>query len=354
MSESGQLTSSHKLTELVHSIFPTNQLIHAFGYGSGVFSQGRDPGMLDIILVVQDASAFHSANQMKNPHHYTTWLRMMDSKAQGSLAAGLQRRFLRGNDGKVLFHVIDDPIPLKYGVIQHEDLIQDLTQWQSLYVAGRLQKPTLSIPIQSQIHDSIQQAQVINLQAAVAATMLLSPLSSTTSHLSWLSFYTQIAALSYTGDFRMQVGGEDPQKIQKLVETPGQLERFHTLYREENEWSSKGILQPFEDLGMISIGTDGLEWDPYDISGRTQWIQKLPPGVKKPLLVPSTTTSRQGSSNPVQNHLIQQQQSLAKVLESIVAPAARHQSLKGLLTFGLRKSIQYGSAKLAKGLFRKL
>lgn len=378
----GQLTSRQRLNDLVDSIFPftNNQLIYAFGYGSGVFSQGRDPGMLDMILVVQDAQAFHAANQMKNPYHYATWLRTMDP--EGYLAAGLQRRFLRGRDGKILFHVCmeeqqdnDDnndtgnhPIRLKYGVIQYEDFIQDLTQWESLYVAGRLHKPTLSLLLpphylhQTEFQQSIQQAHVVNLQAAVAAAMLLSPLASTS--ISWLNFYSQIAALSYTGDFRMQIGGEDPQKIQKLVQTPGQLERFHTLYRDgDSVTSMPSILKPLEQLGLLSIGTEGLEWDPYDVAVRTQWIQKLPPVVKKPLLLPSTTTSRHGNSNsnsninitrnPLQNHLIQQQQTLSKVLESIVAPAARYQSFKGLLTFGVRKSIQYASAKLSKGLFRK-
>ena len=143
--DSGQLTSTQKLTELIESIFSSNQIIHAFGYGSGVFSQGHNPGMLDMILVVQDAQVFHWENQAKNPSHYATWIRSVDP--QGYVAAGLQRCFLGGRDGKVFFHVIEDPIPLKYGVIQYEDFIQDLTQWKSLYIAGRLHKPTLSIPL---------------------------------------------------------------------------------------------------------------------------------------------------------------------------------------------------------------
>lgn len=387
---SGQLTSSQKLAELIDTTFPPNELVFAFGYGSGVFSQAlqeEDPsqaGMLDLILVVRDAESFHWANELQNPNHYATWIRTLDY-CQGQLAAGLQRRFLHGQDGKVLFHVVDDgPLPLKYGVIQYEDFVQDLTQWDSLYIAGRLHKPTLPIPILSKVAEeemyrtTLQEAQTTNLQAAVAAAMLLSPLPAssttvTTNHLlPWKNFYSQIAVLSYTGDFRMQVGGEDPHKIQKLVQAPGQLERFHALYRgsddiivdNDNESSSlsslrdsltsgKNILKPLEQSGIISIRTDGLEWDPYDISARTQLVQRLPPVAKKPLLVPSTTTSRQGSSNPVHNHLAQQQESLAKVLTSIVAPAARYQSFKGLLTFGLRKSIRYASAKLSKGLFRK-
>jgi translocator assembly and maintenance protein 41 len=389
--DSGQLTSSQKLTDLVDTIFSSNQIIHAFGYGSGVFSQGQNhqPGMLDIILVVQDAQVFHWENQAKNPSHYATWLRLVDP--QGYVAAGLQRCFLGGIDGKVLFHVIEDPIPLKYGVIQYEDFIQDLTQWTSLYVAGRLHKPTLTIPLSTttstlarmEFQEPMQQAQHTNLQAAVAAAMLLSPLHSPT--ISWLEFYSKIASLSYTGDFRMQVGGEDPHKIAKLVQTPGQLERFHALYRGGDESSSSssssisrhddkdafthhGILQSFEQMGLLSIGTNGLEWDPSNMNGRNQFLQKLPPAVQKPLLPTSSLSSRfcsTSQTNPPGNYDAsalasqqqqqqqQQQQSLTKILESIVAPAARYQSFKGLFTFGLRKSIKYASAKLSKGLLRK-
>ena len=370
---SGQLTSVTKLQDLLHSVFPTDQLVHAFGYGSGVFAQGNSnnnntnddppppPGMIDMILVVRDAQAWHQANQAMNAGHYAMWLRTMDP--QGMCAASLQRAFRGGGgggrgrqDGKVFFHVIEDPIPLKYGVIQTQDLVQDLTGWDSLYVAGRLHKPTLAIPIETSIQEKeeLMEAQYYNLQAAVAAALLLSPLS--IGNLPWLQVYSQIAALSYTGDFRMAVGGEDPHKIQKLVHTPGQLERFHALYRDgdpNNTTSGTSVLRALEEMGLLSIQEEGLQWDPLDVSLRTQLIQRLPPMVKKSLLVPSTTTSRLGGNNPVDNHLVQQQATLSATLSSIVAPAARSQSFKGLFTFGLRKSMLYASAKLSKGLLRK-
>jgi translocator assembly and maintenance protein 41 len=368
---SGQLTSVPKLRDLVHSTFPSNEIVHAFGYGSGVFSQGRDPGMLDLIFVVRDAQAWHQANQARNPGHYAFWLRTMDP--QGLFATGIQRTFRHGRDGKVFFHVIENPVPLKYGVIQNEDFIQDLTQWESLYVAGRLHKPTLTIPIEGSlpgkyddelIRQQQQRAQYFNLQAAVATALLLSPLAS--HNVSWLQFYSQIASLSYTGDFRMAVGGEDPHKIQKLVQTPGQLERFHVLYRDgvENHptinTNSTSVLNELEGLGLLSIEDQGLQWNPQDVSSRTQLIQQLPPRIQRLLLEPSTsTTSPQGSFNPVEDHSLlqrlqqQQQDTLAKTLTSIVAPAARNQSFKGIFTFGLRKSMIYAATKLSKGLFRK-
>ena len=357
-SSSGQLTSVKKLHDLVHSIFPTDQLVHAFGYGSGVFSQGNnnvDPGMLDLILVVQDAQAWHQANQAKNKAHYALWLRTMDP--QGMCAASVQRSFRGtggGRDGKVFFHVIDDPLPLKYGVIQRQDYVQDLTGWESLYVAGRLHKPTLDIPIETPAEgkEELREAQHCNLQAAVAAALLLSPLSQLT--LPWQQVYSQIAALSYTGDFRMTVGGEDPHKIQKLVQTPGQLDRFHALYRDDDPSITRSsVLRGLEEAGLLSIQEEGLQWDPLDDSLRTQLIQRLPPAVKQSLIVPSTTKGGNRYSVEHSSWVVQQQTILSTTLAAIVAPAARSQSFKGLFTLGLRKSMLYAGAKLSKGLLRK-
>jgi translocator assembly and maintenance protein 41 len=197
----GQLTSHSALTSIVQQ-FPNEDLVHAFGYGSGVFSQNlSDPaargGMLDIILVVKDAENFHRNNLQIHPHHYATWLRASGA----STASSMQRNFFLP-DAKVLFHVVDDPVPMKYGVVQQDDLFQDLTEWEYLYLAGRLHKPTL--PIISP-PDSFLQAQNFNLQAAVAAALLLLSKDATSPHITWSTFYNRIASLSYNGDFRMQV-----------------------------------------------------------------------------------------------------------------------------------------------------
>jgi translocator assembly and maintenance protein 41 len=157
----------------------------------------------------------------------------------------MQRRFPL-NDAHVLFHVVDDPVPMKYGVVDQEDLLRDLTQWESLYLTGRLHKPTL--PLLS-MPDIFVSAQDQNLQAAVAAALLLLMQSSseTTKNInfcSWDSLYRSIASLSYTGDSQMQVGGEDQQKLNKLVQAPGQLHRFQNLYRP--------ILESYEEAGILS------------------------------------------------------------------------------------------------------
>jgi translocator assembly and maintenance protein 41 len=190
-----------------------------------------------------------------------------------------------------------------------------------LFIYIRLHKPTM--PVTRNPPDEFIEAQNRNLQSAVAAALLLLPRQEKDSVISWPTFFSQIAGLSYSGDFRTKVGAEDPRKITKLVEAPGQMERFQSLY--------KPILQPLEQSGILSRSSSHLEWNGNDLSARKSLEEKLPLSIQ----------SQQNIDN------------LAKLLASIVAPAARHQSFKGIFTLGFRKSITYAGAKLQKGLFRR-
>ena len=408
----GQLTSNQELHNIIQQ-FPQDELMYAFGYGSGVFSQQLSTtttaaaaaaaanggggaaaagGMLDLILVVKDARKFHRANINKHPHHYASWIKL--GGGDGSTANWLQRNFMFP-DAKVLFHVIndgDDPVlpPMKYGIVSWEDLCKDLLQWDFLYLAGRLHKPTL--PIMTPVPDDFLHAQHVNLDAAVATALLLSSpkpspsnsiaISISTTHdavktsnndqqlLPWSTLYSHIASLSYTGDFRMTMGSvaEDPQKINKLVSAPGQIQRFHDLYRQQEQKQPKtnNMLESLERLGMLSVtattgsgkgsgskgGGGGIEWDSSNWLARQELCNKyLPTKFQQHDLI-GKITKRQNINFDNDTMVSIQQENISKLLTSIVAPAARYQSFKGIFTLGLRKSIKYASAKLSKGLFR--
>jgi len=370
----GQLASKRAMEEEIISQFPRDHIVHCFGYGSGVFSQslsrdkvGVDAGMLDLIFVVGDTRKFHEENLQRFPHHYAPWLR----RGGPDLATTIQRKgFPWLGDAHVLFHVVDAEtdnhqqhhgLPkMKYGVVDKKDLVGDLVDWDSLYLAGRMHKPTLSIIAND---DDVLEAQRTNLRAAMATALLLSSesesgssspsLSKTSSStdtaaassLSWPALYRQIAALSYTGDFRMQVGGEDPLKLDKLVRAPGQLQRFHGLYRP--------TLQSFERTGLLSTTTSssttttttmhsssagGIEWNPRDPSTISHLLDELPDSLRKRIGGGATLVDREV---------------LVGALSAIVAPAARNQSFKGIFTLGFRKTLRYASAKLSKGLFAR-
>ena len=399
----GQLASKRMIRDEILSKFPQNNLVYSFGYGSGVFTQtlkntttttatmasnndkskdsknkdnvgggggggggssNADRGMLDLILVVDDTYKFHEENLKIFPNHYAPWLRY----GGPNLVTNIQRKgllfplasHLLFPDANVLFHVVDDNdnnddnnhhLPkMKYGVVDKKDLIQDLTEWDSLYLAGRLHKPTLPIIIPDDDDDELMVAQMKNLKSATAAALLLSSSSSSSSSpssnntsLSWSSFYKQISSLSYTGDFRMKVGGEDPYKIDKLVQGPGQIQRFNSLYQP--------ILQDsFQKMGLISINKDGgLEWDSNDPSTISYLQQQLPQSLQQRMNNHNKNKNNNLSSQKVDRDV--QVQVLATTLAGIVAPAARNQSFKGIFTLGLRKSIQYAKAKLSKGRF---
>jgi hypothetical protein len=81
-------------------------------------------------------------------------------------------------------------------------------------------------------------------------------------------------------------------------------------------------------------GTDGIQWNMNDPSTLAYLRKQLPSNLQEHLL------STSGSSDD-----------LKRALSTIVAPAARHQSFKGIFTLGPRRSFQYASAKLSKGLF---
>ena len=377
----GQLTSDQELFNIIQQ-FPQDELVYAFGYGSGVFSQqltsasskttgggsaaDGGAGMLDLIFVVKDAVKFHDANMNIHPHHYASWIRYAGG---GNLANWMQRKFILP-DAKVLFHVIYDDgaeardasssprrlPPMKYGVVSWEDLHQDLTQWECLYLAGRLHKPTL--PIMKPIPDEFVAAQHTNLQAAISTALLLSTNvdypSSNKNVIPWSTLYSLIASLSYTGDFRMTMGGvaEDPQKIKKLINAPGQLQRFDDMYRKPST-----LLEPFERLGLLTChdghGGGGIEWDSSNWSARNEICNYLPTKLwQNPLIGRIHATQADNFDDNILTTI--QQDNLTKALTTIVAPAARYQSFKGIFTLGFRKSLQYATAKLSKGLlFRR-
>ena len=180
--------------------------------------------------------------------------------------------------------------------------------------------------------DEIEEAQRTNLLSAVSASLLL--YSSNTVPVSQL--YNTIASLSYTGDFRMQTGAEDPNKVKKLVETPGMLDLWDNKYSD--------TLNNLQKLGLISVDSSSkgkqLETHLTDIAIRKQLVQHLPSRLRR------HSDSIVGSSSNIGN---QGSVVLRQELANIVSPAAKSQSIKGFFTAGVIKSWRYALAKFAKG-----
>jgi hypothetical protein len=182
----------------------------AFAYGSGVVEQGgynydhTDPSkmpMLDLILVVDDSEAWHTANRSQNRSHYTPilpigpkYIAQFQERIQANLWFNAYVPMTRGKLAGRL---------MKYGVISKQHLLDDLTGWTSLYTAGRLQKPVHVL----KGNEAVEAAMKSNLESAVRTSLLMLP-----EKFEEIDLYLSIASLSYVGDPRMYLG-ENPKKV---------------------------------------------------------------------------------------------------------------------------------------------
>ena len=216
-------------------------IMYAIAYGSGVFPQSKpgshkasgttssktsvihtnpavltaqdgNPKMIDFIFGVTHVDHWHSINLKQHRDHYS---------ALGSLGCGAVTRVQENFGAGVYFnpYVTMNGMLIKYGVVSLDTLRQDLSEWNTMYVAGRLQKP---VKILRQTAD-IQVANQINLISALRTALLLLPPT-----FNEMQLYGAIAGISYLGDPRMALPTEDPGKVANIV--GNNLPHFRRLY----------------------------------------------------------------------------------------------------------------------------
>lgn len=99
-------------------------------------------------------------------------------------------------------------------------MCEDLLQWDTLYVSGRMHKPIATLF--DSTDGRVPIAEQANLASALRVSFLLLPERFTEEDL-----YTTMASLSYMGDFRMKVpGGENQNKVQNIVQNQKAWFRF--------------------------------------------------------------------------------------------------------------------------------
>lgn len=189
----------------------------AFAYGSGVFNQGQW-GMLDLMFAVNDPLNWHKENLKLNPQDYSA-LRYLGPNAICRIQ----------NYGPGVYYntyAKINNVECKYGVCSLESLKQDLREWNSLYFAGRMHKPTkILIP-----NDEVMELQQENLRNAVRVARLIGG-----------DLLTTICRLSYLGDTRIMI--ENPNKIKNIVLNQKQelLEMYNFQLLETKEQMEKRI-----------------------------------------------------------------------------------------------------------------
>ncbi|XP_034935126.1 phosphatidate cytidylyltransferase, mitochondrial [Chelonus insularis] len=312
--------------------FPKN-IKFCFAYGSGVFKQKTDPtkNMLDLIFVVSNPKRWHSQNLMKNPSHYAQPLRFLGPK----VIANVQEKWGARIYYNTLIKSSDERL-MKYGVISEVALIEDLLDWNMLYLSGRLHKP-VQVLIGPENNSSLQTALAQNLKSAVHAALLLLP-----EDFNQIDFYKTIASLSYHGDFRMTFG-EDKSKINNIV-IP-QIENFKLLYAPVLKFFDHCMEMSSSEGGPIMCRQDGSP------TAKIHHLNQLPRVPQVKLVRKWSQGSRTYdvedclraiAYDPECNELVQE------VFKEIVRRSSITQSLKGILTAGIAKSVKYSSAKIVK------
>jgi len=318
----------HQFIHQVVGKFPPMQM--AFAYGSAIFRQvgytaSMNP-MIDLMFTVDDAEEWHRENLKLNRAHYS----FLGSLGSTSVA-GIQRLW-----PGVYFNtaVKIDGAEIKYGVIETEALKRDLRTWDSLYVAGRLQKPVfLAVP---PIDADLQKLLWSNREAALACAALMLPQCEVDSWgASRRELFVQMTGLSYMGDIRMGIA-ENSYKVENIVD--GSIEYFHADFNElidkmltckdDSPTSDPRYIYP-DDISELSAAV------PHKVKPRQSYQG---PGTLLPVL--KDPTEPLGLWRPRARELIAERVKLS----------SRCQTAKGPLTAGLFTSIQYAGKKIGKRL----
>jgi len=356
---------------------------YAFAYGSGVFPQGRSSSssstplhphpspaistvqggrgkMIDFIFGVSYTQHWHSLNLQQHRDHYS---------GIGSLGSSFVSRVQDKWGAGVYFNpfVTVNGTLIKYGVVNLDTLCQDLSNWDTLYLAGRLQKPVKIL----RDDPRVRLANQVNLISAVRTALLLLPPTFTEKDL-----YKTITGISYLGDPRMSLGAENLNKVANIV--THQLPNFRRLYAplienlpnvsfQDPRCSSPEWVDDPEANATLAQDTDPVK--------RGNMVRRLPKNFREKLYFryqskyqipqlefnkmmeesndedPTRVKRKQGG--PFEQRLAREEQvSLNKEVSAAITQIIKYpsysQSLKSAVTAGLRRSLRYLKEKWQK------
>lgn len=353
---------------------------YAFAYGSGVFPQSKPDGhvasaaeiarvhpkappavqkaqsgtpkMIDFIFGVTFTQHWHSLNLNQHRDHYS---------ALGSLGSGAVSYVQDRMGAGVYFntHVTVNGTLIKYGVVNIDTLCRDLTEWDTLYLAGRLHKPVKIL----RDDPRVRLANQMNLLSALRAALLLLPEKFTEMEL-----YNTIAGISYLGDPRMTLPTENPQKVSNIV--GNNFVNFFRLYDPLLQ-ALPNVSFDTKDKGSEFNRNIRQDMDPLR---RGNMVRRLPKAFRSKLYfqyqrkfeIPQVefdammgTDASSGSSKKVvgsggfemriaNDDAAELRGHVRKVIKNTIGWPSTTQSLKGLLTGGVKKSLGYVWEKVEK------
>jgi translocator assembly and maintenance protein 41 len=358
---------------------------YAFAYGSGVFAQSKDvgaplsatsihskpppavvkaqggtPKMIDFIFGVSYTQHWHSLNLHQHRDHYS----LLGSLGSGAVSA-VQDRWGAG----VYFNpfVTVNGTLIKYGVVNLDTLCHDLSEWTTLYLAGRLQKPVKIL----RDDPRVRLANQVNLISALRTALLLLPPDFTEVEL-----YGTIASISYMGDPRMSLPTENKSKVANIV--GNNLPNFRRLYSPliDNLPNVSFNDSKCSDPGWFSDSSANVrlaqDMDPVK---RGNMVRRLPKAFRSKLYfqyqkkyqIPQLEFNKmlEASSDEDATKINRRQggtferrianeppedlrAEVRGAIKKTIGWPSTSQSLKGLLTSGIGRSWRYMSEKIAK------
>ncbi|KAG6830719.1 hypothetical protein H0H87_007306 [Tephrocybe sp. NHM501043] len=307
---------------------------YAFAYGSGVFEQDgyesqkqEDKPMLDFMFAVTHPAHFHSINMHQHPHHYPLHARLLGSDYVSRLEEVGPGVWFNP-------YISMGGVRIKYGVTTVDNLCSDLLNWKSLYLAGRMHKPLRIIKDDARV----RLTQQVNLTSAVRAALLTLP-----NEFPETSLFERITGISYNGDPRMWLPAENRGKVSNIVRKQGP--QFKELYH------------------RLAVGLPGVHWPVGETTirqdtsalARVAHLRKLPSnlmqGVREHYSRKSGVSIDAADESEFWLGLAGDEklpQVLTEEMGTIVRYPAAVQSVKGIASAGLGKSMQYSMAKIGK------
>lgn len=324
---------SRRLMEQILSHFPRDEIKYAFAYGSGVFQQhgnsDKSKNMLDFVFAVDDPVRWHAENLRRNGEHYS-FLRRLGPK----YVARVQER----HGARVYYNTL---VPcegrlIKYGVVSVRSLVDDLLDWETLYVSGRLHKPVAEV-LRDASDAGLSTALAANLRSAVHAALLLLPEEEFAEE----ELFAAVAGISYAGDFRMTIG-EDRDKVRSIVRP--NVDAFRRLY--EPHLGDGVHLHWHRSRGTVQQGGSA--------ESRYHHLNLLPKWLMFAIVDQLNYDGRHRDTEEVLRNLARDGDDCRDVVQSCVSGIVRSSSLsqsaKGIATAGIGKSVKYSFNKLRKML----
>lgn len=305
-----ELNIRQRIDKFIETL-PETVSVKAYGSSIG-YQEGykaNEKKQVDLIVVVDDIKKFYQENLKMNKYMYGLTPRFYFKHAKSSTlrkAAGI----CYTTDIK---YGIDS---YKMGVIEKEDVLDDLLNWKTFYIAGRFQKEMYT----AKADKEIEKANEKNKRNALTIALILLEDEKPTL----LRLYETICSLSYMGDSRKSFKAEDPRKIQKLAS--GSKDHF------DREFTKK--------TDMFTVNKD--ETIVIDYKKVLKEIEELPENLKEKIV-----DSIDGKV--VIEKLPEIRNAIREYLTNIIKKSSMGQTKKGLLTTGPKRSLSYALAKLKKG-----